>query len=68
MMVQSLHRDAWRDYTRVRLSDVQFQVIYALLKDKPVLAPSMGYIVRPNMTPFDFQRVNHIQIVSEVTE
>jgi hypothetical protein len=31
-----------------------------------VLAPSMGYIVRPNMTPFDFQRVNHIQIVSEV--
>jgi hypothetical protein len=45
---------------------VQFQVIYALLKDKPVLAPSMGYIVRPNMTPWDFQRVNHIEIVSEV--
>jgi hypothetical protein len=68
MMVQSLHRDAWRDYTRVRLSDAQFQVIYALLRDNPLLAPSMGYKMNPGMLPWDFQRVNHIQIVSEVIE
>lgn len=58
-----IKRDAWRDYTRIRLDDIQFQYIFGLLKERPELADSLGYVVSANMRPWDFQRINHIELV-----
>lgn len=62
-----IKRDAWRDYTRIRLTDAQFSSVYTILKRQPWLADSWGFVVNVNMKPFDFQRVNHIELVSHET-